>query len=371
MIPKIELHLHLEGAAPPAFIRGLAVRKGVDLGRIFDARGHYSYRDFPDFLRVYEAATSVLQTPQDYADLLAVVLEEAAANGAIYAELFVSPEFCGGGDPVAWRDYLAALEDTAARLRGQGIDSRGIVTAIRHFGPERAKHSALCAAETAGGWITGFGMGGDESLGRATDFAWSFDCAREAGLGLTCHAGEWGGPDSIRQALELGCSRIGHGVRAIEDPALVRDLASRGTVLEVCPGSNVALGLFPDWSAHPVARLADAGVKVTVSTDDPPFFHTSLRHEYDRLADAFGWSDAEFAELNRIALDAAFCDAATRKALAARLAPQKNGKSDEYSAPDRREAPAGPAQADIDAGQKHIDGRFSAVAARNQPAAGL
>lgn len=330
MTPLIELHLHLEGAAPPAFIRGLAARKGVDLGGIFDARGHYAYRDFPEFLRVYEAATSVIQTPRDYADLLAVVLEQAAENGAIYAELFVSPAFCGGGDLAAWRDYLAAMTEAAARMRAQGIDSRGIVTAIRHFGPDRARASAICAAETAGGWIAGFGMGGDETIGKATDFAWSFDCAREAGLGLTCHAGEWGGPDSVRQALALGCTRIGHGVRAVGDAALMRELADRGTVLEVCPGSNIALGLYPDWPAHPIARLADAGVKVTVSTDDPPFFHTSLRHEYDRLADAFGWSDPEFAELNRIALDAAFCDAATRETLAARLAsqdtaPQQNG----------------------------------------------
>lgn len=312
---KIELHLHLEGAAPPAFVRALAAEKHVDLSRLFDARGHYAYNGFDEFLRVYEAATSVLQTPRDYARMLAEVLERSAEQGVIYTELFVSPEFCGGGDLVAWRDYLAAMTEVADDMRAQGIDSRGIVTCIRHFGPDRAKASAICAAETAGDWITGFGMGGAEAVGKATDFAWSFDCAREAGLGLTCHAGEWGGPDSIRQALDLGVSRIGHGVRAAEDPALVRDLAERGTVLEVCPGSNVALGLYPGWPAHPIARLADAGVKVTVSTDDPPFFHTTMRHEYNRLADAFGWGDEEFAQINRWAIEAAFCDAPTRERL--------------------------------------------------------
>lgn len=309
---KIELHLHLEGAAPPSFIRSLAAEKNADLPQIFDAQGHYAYADFDEFLRVYEAATSVLTTPQDYARLLAEVLERSAEEGVIYTELFVSPEFCGGGDLAAWRDYLAAMTEVADRMRTQGIDSRGIVTPIRHFGPERARKSAICAAETAGGWITGLGMGGAEAFGKATDFVWSFDCAREAGLGLTCHAGEWGGPDSIREALALGVSRIGHGVRAVEDPDLVRDLAEQGIVLEVCPGSNVALGLYPDWAAHPIARLADAGVKVTVSTDDPPFFHTTMRHEYDRLADAFGWGDVEFTQMNKWALDAAFCDKATR-----------------------------------------------------------
>ncbi|MDO5648057.1 adenosine deaminase [Paracoccus sp. (in: a-proteobacteria)] len=317
---KAELHLHLEGAAPPAFIRGLAREKHVDLSGIFDDLGHYSYADFPGFLRVYEAATSVIQTPRDYARLVETVLDHCAEHGVIYAELFVSPEFCGGADLGAWRDYLAAMTDTAAALRAQGIDSRGIVTAIRHFGPDRARASAICAAETAGDWITGFGMGGDERVGLATDFAWSFDCAREAGLGLTCHAGEWCGPDSVRQALELGCTRIGHGIGAADDPALMRELADRGTVLEVCPGSNIALRAVADWANHPIARLADAGVRVTVSTDDPPFFHTTMTQEYDRLADVFGWGDAEFRQINQWAAEAAFCDPATRDRLRKELA---------------------------------------------------
>lgn len=312
---KLELHLHLEGAAPPGFVRGLAAEKSVDLSGIFDAKGHYAYQDFTDFLRVYEVATSVLKTPQDYARLLHEVLENSVEQGVIYTELFVSPEFCGGGDLVAWRDYLAAMEEVADKMRTQGIDSRGIVTPIRHFGPERGKRSAICAAETAGGWITGLGMGGAETVGKAVDFVWSFDCAREAGLGLTCHAGEWGGPESIRDALELGVSRIGHGVRAVEDPALLRDLAEQEITLEVCPGSNIALDIYPNWPKHPIARLADAGVKVTVSTDDPPFFHTTMQYEYDRLADAFNWGETEFKQINQWACDAAFCDQATRERL--------------------------------------------------------
>lgn len=311
---KIELHLHLEGAAPPGFIRALAAQKRMQLPAIFDRHGAYHYRDFKDFLRVYEAATSVITSPADYAALLQTVLENCAAQGVIYAELFVSPEFCGAADLSAWRDYLAAMDEVATRMRPE-IDSRAIITPIRHFGPERARKSAICAAETAGGWVAGLGLAGAEDVGRATDFAWCFDCAREAGLGLTCHAGEWGGPDSIREALALGVSRIGHGVRAIEDAALVRDLADQAITLEVCPGSNIALGLWPDWSAHPVARLMDAGVRVTVSTDDPPFFHTDMGHEYDRLAAVLGWSEAEFRQINQWAAEAAFCDMATRDRL--------------------------------------------------------
>jgi len=318
-LPKVELHLHLEGAAPPAFIRGLAQEKGIDIAGIFDPRGGYRFRDFHDFLKVYEAACTTLQTPADFARLTTAVLEDRAADGVIYAEVFLSPDFCGGGDLSAWRDFLAAMHEAAAAVRST-IELRGIVTCIRHFGPDKARAAALCAAETAGDFVTGFGIAGDERVGHPADFAWSFDCAREAGLRLTAHAGEWGGPESVRAALDaLRVERIGHGVRAIEDLALVDRLAEDGVVLEVCPGSNVALGLYPSFAAHPVARLRDREVRVTLSTDDPPFFHTSLGGEYDRLARAFGWTEADFRAMNRDAARAAFCDEATRAGLLKRI----------------------------------------------------
>jgi adenosine deaminase len=319
--PKIELHLHLEGAAPPAFIRGLAREKHVDLAGLFDARGAYRFTDFREFLKVYEAATSVLATPADYARLTRAVLHESAANGVVYTEVFLSPDFCGGRDLSAWREHLAAIREAAAEAqRETGIVMRGVVTCVRHFGPEKARATALCAAETAGDFVTGFGIAGDEAAGRPADFAWAFDCAREAGLGLTAHAGEWGGPDSVRAALAaFRPSRIGHGVRAIEDPALVDRLAEDGVVLEVCPGSNIALGLYPDWRRHPIGELDRRGVRVTVSTDDPPFFGTTMTREWERLAEALDWDAGQFDRLNRIALDAAFCDQSTRQAVAKRL----------------------------------------------------
>ncbi len=320
-LPKIELHLHLEGAAPPAFIRDLAKRKHMDIAGIFRPDGGYAFHDFAQFLKVYEAATSVLNTPEDYHRLTLAVLEQSAANGVIYTESFLSPDFCGDRDVAAWREYLAAIREAAdIAERTHGIVMRGIVTCIRHFGPDKAKQSALCAAETAGDWLTGFGMGGDETVGRPGDFVYSFDMAREAGLRLTAHAGEWGGPDSVRATLrDLRVERIGHGVRAAEDPSLVEELAESGIVLEVCPGSNIALGLFPGWGQHPIAELLGRGVKVTVSTDDPPFFHTTMTREYDLLARAFDWDHAVFRRINAIAAEAAFCDETTRKKLNTRL----------------------------------------------------
>lgn len=312
--PRIELHLHLEGAAPPALIRELAREKGVDLSGVFGPDGGYAFDGFAAFLRCYEAATAVLRTPDDFARLTRAVLEASAAQGVIHTEVFVSPDFCGGRDPDAWHEYLAAIEDAAGAVPGIGM--RAVVTCIRHFGPDAAREAAICAAETAGGFVTGFGMGGDEGAFAAVDFAPAFDRAREAGLGLTTHAGEFGGPDSVRAALDaLRPSRIGHGVRAVEDPALVTRLAAEGIVLEVCPGSNVALGLFPSVAGHPVARLREAGVPVTISTDDPPFFRTTMDAEHAALSAAFGWDGDDFRDLARTAARAAFCDGATRARL--------------------------------------------------------
>ena len=320
-MPKVELHLHHEGAAPPAFIQRLAGERKVDISRVFDSDGRYVFKGFQNFLKVYEAATSVLQSPTDYARLTKAVLQDRAAEGVIYCETFVSPDFCGGGDVGAWREYLAAIVEAAQEAEAAyGITWRGIGTAVRHFGPEQAKRTSLCAAETAGEWITGFGMGGDETRGQQGDFAYAFDQAREAGLRLTTHAGEFGGPESIWEAIrDLNVDRIGHGVRAIEDPALVRELAARQITLEVCPGSNVALGLYKGFAAHPIARLREAGVKITVSTDDPPFFHTTLCREYDMLAQSFGWDETDFCALNQTAAEAAFCDAKTRARIEKKL----------------------------------------------------
>lgn len=317
-LPKVELHMHHEGAAPPAFIRGLAKEKNVDLSGIFTEDGGYAYRDFWHFLEVYEAATSVLQSPEDFRRLTLAILEESAKEGVVYAESFISPDFCGGRDVAAFKDYLAAIKDAADEAeRDFGITLRGIVTCIRHFGGEVAVETAKCAQETAGDWVVGFGMGGDEKAGNQSDFKYAYDMAREAGLQLTTHAGEWNGPDEIREALDaLNVTRIGHGVRSIEDLNLVERLVEEGVTLEVCPGSNVFLGVFDRLENHPIAKLRERGVKVTVSTDDPPFFRTTMTQEYEGLSRVFGWDESDFSDLNRVALDGAFCDADTKARIA-------------------------------------------------------
>lgn len=322
-LPKVELHLHLEGGAPPAFIRDLARRKKADIDGIFNEDGGYAYRDFAHFLQVYEAATSVLTGPEDFARLTRAVLEECAAHGVVYTEMFLSPDFCGGADKTLWREYLAAIQETAeAADRDMGITMRGIVTCVRHFGPEQAKKAAACAADTAGSFITGFGMGGAEDAHTPADFAWAFDCAREVGLQITTHAGEWGGTRSVRDSIEaLDPVRIGHGVQAIDDPALCDLLVDRGITLEVCPGSNVFLGVYNRLEDHSIERLRERGVKVTVSTDDPPFFRTTMTQEYENLAQTFGYDEGVFVELNQTALDAAFCDADTKETIRTRLNP--------------------------------------------------
>lgn len=320
-MPKIELHLHHEAAAPPAFIRGLAKEKNIDISGIFDESGNYVYRDFDHFLKVYDAACLPLQTPEDFRRLTYAALEETAKHGVIYAETFVSPDFCGGGDVAAWRDFLAAMHDGAFQAEADfGIVHRAIVTCLRHEGPEQAKTAAKCAVETMGDYLVGFGMAGAEMMGRPGDFAYSFDMAREAGLHLTCHAGEWGGADMVADTIrDLNVRRIGHGINAIHDTNLVAEIVDKGIVLEVCPGSNVVLKAVQGWDAHPIDKLMKSGVKVTVSTDDPPFFHTTMTHEFEMLAQTFGWEQATLDALNQTALEAAFCDEATRGAVAQKL----------------------------------------------------
>lgn len=320
-LPKTELHLHLEGAAPPAFIRGLAREKNIDLSGIFDAEGGYVFQDFEHFLKVYEAACEPLTSPQDFYRLTSAVLEETASHGVVYAETFISPDFCGGGDVSAWRDYLAAMAQAAKDCEAShGITLKGIVTCIRHAGPEQAKRAAKCAVETMDDFLTGYGMAGAEMMHRPAEFSYSFDMAREAGLALTCHAGEWGGPDMIIETLDaLKVTRIGHGINAVRDPDLVKRLADENVVLEVCPGSNVVLKAVEGWAQHPIAILRDAGVPVTVSTDDPPFFHTTMTAEYEALHRTFGWDESDFLDLNKTAMSAAFCDPETRARILKRL----------------------------------------------------
>lgn len=318
--PKLELHLHLEGAAPPPLVRRLAAEKGLDMVGVFDEAGHYNSNDFTGFLRTYERVSTVFSTPDDYRALTEAVLTECANNGVIYAEIFLSPTSLGY-DPAKWTDYLAAIEEGADQAeQAHGIVARLIPVAIRHHGPEQAVIGAKTIMSVPRGRMTGFGIAGDERLHQPKDFAPAFKAMAEAGFRLTAHAGEFGGPESVRAALDdLKVERIGHGVRAAEDADLLVRLAAEGQVLETCPGSNVSLGVYPDLASHSIGALLAAGVKCTVSTDDPPFFHTNMTSEYTELEATFAMGEAQFARFARTAVQAAFCEPEVKANLVAHL----------------------------------------------------
>ncbi|WP_144576229.1 adenosine deaminase [Agrobacterium sp. DE0009] len=316
---KAEIHCHLEGAAPPSLVAKQADKYGIDTSS-FLRDGNYVWSDFAEFIRCYDAVAQVFKTDEDYALLTETYLAELAAANTIYSELIISPDH---GDRIGLGAdaYLAGVaEGIRIAKEKTGIETRIIVTGERHFGPERVIAAADYAARVRHPLISGFNMAGEERMGRVADYARAFDIARDAGLGLTIHAGEVCGPESVADALDLvRPARIGHGVRAIEDADLVARLAESGTVLEVCPGSNIALKVYPDFASHPLRALSDAGVRLCVSSDDPPFFFTSLAREYALAADEFGFTEAEINAMTRTALESAFVDDATRATLLARL----------------------------------------------------
>ena len=318
-VKKAELHCHLEGAAPPALALSQAEKYGV-APETFMRDGTYAWTDFAEFIKAYDRVAALFRTEEDYALLTETYLLELAAVDTIYSEIIVSPDH---GDRIGLGadTYLAGITaGIEAAKAATGIEARIIVTGERHFGPESVIAAAEYAARSNNPLITGFNMAGEERMGRVADYARAFDIAREAGLGLSIHAGEVCGAFSVTDALDLvKPARIGHGVRAIEDPELVRRLVDLGTVLEVCPGSNIALKVFPDFASHPLRKFHEAGVRVCINSDDPPFFGTSLAQEYDWASSEFGFTDAEIDGMTRTAIEAAFVDEETRARLLARL----------------------------------------------------
>jgi adenosine deaminase len=318
-LPLAELHCHIEGAASPALVTAQARRYGVDVSAII-VDGRYQWRDFASFLVCYEVAAGLFRTSDDYALLAETYLAEIAEAGAIYGEFFVSPVPPFNPD-LAPEAYLEGTIEGLTRAKAKyGIEARLILTGIRHAGPEAVEAAARFAVKHRSHHLTAFGMAGEERVHHPADFARAFDIARSGGLGITVHAGEWRGPEEISAALDhLRPNRIGHGVRAIEDMALVARLAAEEVVLECCPGSNIALGVFADFAAHPYRALRDAGVKVTLNSDDPPYFHTSLAREHAIARQHFGMDDAALLADTRTAIAAAFVDQPTRTALLASL----------------------------------------------------
>ena len=261
----------------------------------------------------------MIRTGHDYRDITYEYLCQCARGGAIYVELTASPDHAalvGLSEEEHLSGIARGIDDAR---RDTGIEGRILISAVRNFGVEQAVRVARHAADRPHPYVVGFSMAGDEAGFPAGDFAEPFEIAAGAGLGCTIHAGEWAGADSVRAALELPITRIAHGVRAIEDLDLVYELEARGTVLECCPTSNVVLGVYPSYAEHPLPALRAAGVRVTLGSDDPPYFGATIEGEYEVCASQLGFSDDDLREITLTAIDAAFCDDELKASLRSRI----------------------------------------------------
>ncbi|HEY7018761.1 MAG TPA: adenosine deaminase, partial [Gaiellaceae bacterium] len=262
---------------------------------------------------------SVIRTGEDYRDITYEYLSSCARDGAIYVELTALVDhsrIAGFGDAEHWEGIAAGIDDARA---DHGIEARILSVAVRNYGVERAIEIATLTAARPHPYVVGFSLAGDEAGYPPEPFIEAYRVAADAGLGCTVHAGEWAGAASVRGALELPVTRIAHGVRAIEDPALVQELADRQITLEVCPTSNVVLGVFPTFDEHPFPVLREAGIPLTLGSDDPPYFGASVGGEYEIARQHFGLDDAELVGVTRTAIEASFAEPALRDRLLTRL----------------------------------------------------
>jgi adenosine deaminase/aminodeoxyfutalosine deaminase len=330
-LPKAELHLHLEGTVDPATLAELSRRHPkplstennrytniADSGRVFtegEARALYAYSNFTGFLMAFKAVTERLRTAEDYELVSYRMMQKLHAQNVRHAEVFVSVGV------VHWRggEFAPLFEGLErGRERGErdfGMSLYWIFDAVRHFGADEARRVVEDAIRFKHRKVVGIGLGGDERRAAPEQFREVFQFARENGLRLTVHAGETVGPPSIWGALrELKADRIGHGLHASEDPELVHYLAEQQIPVELCLSSNVLTGCCGSVEQHPLRKLFDAGVRVTLNTDDPDMFHTSLNREYQIAQEVFGFSEAELRELARNCFRASFLPDATKQA---------------------------------------------------------
>jgi adenosine deaminase len=320
VIPKAELHNHLEGTATPALVRRLAARNGLTLPEgLFEDEDTFRWTDFLDFLATYDLAASVMRTPEDYRDITYEYLSACAREGCLYVEIGASP---GHADSVGMSDeehFGAIAQGIDDARRDHGIEARILAIAVRNHGVESAERIATRLAKSRHPYVVGFQLAGDEAGYPPVPFARAYAIARDAGLGCSVHAGEHAGAESVRGALTLPVTRIAHGVRAIEDWTLVEEIADRGVILEVCPTSNVATQVFPDYESHPIGALREAGVRITINSDDPAYFGCSIGSEYAVARERLGLDEGMLMEITRTALEGAFADHELRAALLARM----------------------------------------------------
>ncbi len=285
-LPKSDLHLHLEGSIDPETLCELVPGLSAD-----EVWARYRYADFAGFIEAYKWVVFHLNRPEDYGLALRRLLERLESQNVVYAEITISAGVC----VFRGREFgpiFIALQHEAARSR---VQVAWILDGVRQFGVEHVWEVARLAAERAGEGVVAFGIGGDEVAGPVEWFGDVFRFVRDRGLHLTVHAGETSGPESVWGAVRLGAERIGHGIRAAADPALLDYLREHAIPLEICLSSNLCTGAVRRLKEHPVRRIYDAGVPITLGTDDPAMFHTSLEREYDLAAQAFGFSDEELS----------------------------------------------------------------------------
>lgn len=287
-LPKAELHLHLEGAAEPETL--CEITPGLTLG---EARARMSFRDFDGFLQAFKWVHSCLRRPEHFALVLRRLMDRLVAEGVRYAEINVS------AGVILWRglpldEFFAAIAEEAAR---GPVPVRFVFDAVRQFGLEHVQATAEAAVRWKARGVVGFGIGGDEARGPARLYREVFEYVRRHGLAALPHGGETTGPESVWEALECGARRIGHGIRAAEDPRLLEELRRRDVPLEICITSNVRTGAVPRLEDHPVRRLFEAGVPVVLNTDDPAMFETTLVREYELARDRFGFTEDELRQL--------------------------------------------------------------------------
>jgi aminodeoxyfutalosine deaminase len=308
-LPKAELHLHLEGSIAPSTLVELRQRHGMAGASLAEVEQLYDYKDFAGFLTAFKDVTGHLRTPEDYELITYRLMDWLKAQNILHAEVIVSVGVC------LWRqqDFPAIFEGLErGRQHGQkdfGVSLLWIFDAIRQFGPEKAQSVVDLAVQFRDRNVVAFGIGGDERGGPAEWFAKVFVNAAENGVHLTAHAGESAGADSIWGALNLKAERIGHGLTAAQDPELIEELAERQTPIEICVTSNLRTGCCPELSQHPVRRYFDQGLMLTLNSDDPAMFRTSLVSEYALVQDAFGFTDEHLRELARNSFEASFLPA--------------------------------------------------------------
>jgi aminodeoxyfutalosine deaminase len=307
-LPKAELHLHLEGSIDPPTLLELKKRHGKK-GTLAEGEHLYRYQDFTGFLMAFKTVTEELQTPEDYELITYRLMEKLKTENVLHAEVYVSVGVC------LWRrqDFdaiFAGLE--RGRERGErdfGVSLLWIFDAVRQFGPEKAQPVAELAVRYKGASVVGFGIGGDERQAAPELFRDVYAYAATNGLRLTAHAGETAGPGSVWGALNLPAERIGHGFTASQDPELVEALSTRQVPVEICITSNLRTGVCATIAEHPVRNYFDQGVMVTLNTDDPAMFATSLSREYQLAQDTFGFTDEHLRELARNSFEASFLPA--------------------------------------------------------------